>query len=273
MSEHGSSSTPQVQFDVAEYSSPQLGVPSCAACKRPIAGPYYTVNRAAVCDHCHTQHMGSSQGASKFKRALAATGWGLLAGLAGAAIWFAVRKLTGYEIGLIAVLVGVMVGTAVRKGAKGRGGWFYQTLAIALTYSCICAQYVPDLVESLMDGKFGDQSAVVQPANQGKLSGSDAAPADSATAVEPANPAAVSAGHAPKHRTGIRLAIAIVVFGILALIFSLALPFLGGFQNILGLAIIGFALYEAWKINKRPAIEVAGPFPPPVARAPVSSMP
>ena len=72
-------------------------------------------------------------------RAFAATALGLLAGLAGAAIWYAVRKITDYEIGLIAIVVGLMVGVAVRKGSKGRGGWFYQALAMTLTYCCVCA--------------------------------------------------------------------------------------------------------------------------------------
>ena len=42
--------------------------------------------------------------------------------------------------------------------------------------------------------------------------------------------------------------------------FSLAAPFLVGAQNIIGLLIIGFALFEAWKINKRVPVRIAGPF-------------
>ena len=43
----------------------------------------------------------------------------------------------------------------------------------------------------------------------------------------------------------------------------LALPFLGGFANILGLVIIGIGVYEAWKINRRVPLVIAGPFPAP----------
>jgi hypothetical protein len=39
-----------------------------------------------------------------------------------------------------------------------------------------------------------------------------------------------------------------------------ALPFLAGFQNILGLIIIAIGLYEAWKLNQRAKLTVAGPF-------------
>jgi hypothetical protein len=33
-----------------------------------------------------------------------------------------------------------------------------------------------------------------------------------------------------------------------------------GIQNIIGWLIIGFALFEAWKINRRVEVEVTGPF-------------
>jgi len=52
---------------------------------------------------------------------------------------------------------------------------------------------------------------------------------------------------------------------ITAFIISLAAPFLilfeRGASGILGLFIIGIGLYEAWKLNKRGAREIAGPFP------------
>ena len=58
-----------------------------------------------------------------------------------------------------------------------------------------------------------------------------------------------------------------------AFVISLAAPFLilveHGGSGILGLFIIGIGLYEAWKLNKRGAREIAGPFPisPPQERS------
>ena len=45
-----------------------------------------------------------------------------------------------------------------------------------------------------------------------------------------------------------------------AILFGLAFaaPFFGGTQNIMGIVIIGIALYEAWKINRR--MTLAGPY-------------
>ena len=43
-------------------------------------------------------------------------------------------------------------------------------------------------------------------------------------------------------------------------VFMMVLPFLAGLQNILGLFIIGVALYEAWKITRPLRFTIAGPF-------------
>jgi hypothetical protein len=52
---------------------------------------------------------------------------------------------------------------------------------------------------------------------------------------------------------GDRALLAAIVFGI-----AFASPFLSGASNIIGILIIGIALYEAWKLNKR--VPVTGPF-------------
>src|SRR2546422_5507986 len=57
----------------------------------------------------------------------------------GAGLYFGIEATTGYELGLVAVVVGLMVGGAVRKGSNGRGGWRYQALAMFLTYCAVVA--------------------------------------------------------------------------------------------------------------------------------------
>jgi hypothetical protein len=60
----------------------------------------------------------------------------------------------------------------------------------------------------------------------------------------------------PDQPTGAGLAIAFVIVCVI----SLAAPFLAGIQNIIGVLILGFALYEAWKLNRRVPLEITGPF-------------
>jgi hypothetical protein len=47
---------------------------------------------------------------------------------------------------------------------------------------------------------------------------------------------------------------------VVSMVLAFPMPFLMGFQNAIGILIIGFALWEAWKLNKRIHFELAGPF-------------
>ena len=57
------------------------------------------------------------------------------------------------------------------------------------------------------------------------------------------------------HRSGDLNAAKIITVAIM----SYAIPFLGGFQNILGILIIGFGVWQAWQMNRALNLEVTGP--------------
>jgi hypothetical protein len=80
-----------------------------------------------------------------------------------------------------------------------------------------------------------------------------AAPAATPARTAPAAPAAAPA--APKLPGALLVVIAFALLFVLAFV----APFLAGLQNPIGLLIIGIGLYEAWKMNKRPRLEITGP--------------
>jgi hypothetical protein len=52
-----------------------------------------------------------------------------------------------------------------------------------------------------------------------------------------------------------------VALGIAVLLAFLYLaPFLAGLENVIGILIIGFAVWEAWRINRRVKVAIEGPF-------------
>jgi hypothetical protein len=229
-----------LQFDRAEFEQAPTAA-QCAECRRTLTSSYYEVNGQTVCEACRytiesRQTEGSSVG--RFARA---TGAGLVAALLGAALWYAIREISGYELGLIAIVVGFGVGSAVRWGSNGRGGWKYQVLAVALTYFGIAANYVPTILAEL--SKVPEE--ITEAAEAAPTASADA---PAASVETPAPAAAVTTGAAGS------IFAMIVVFAI-----ALALPFLGGFENIIGLVIIGIGLYEAWKLNTRSEITITGP--------------
>jgi hypothetical protein len=235
---------PGLQFDHAEQQTPASGV-SCAFCKQRIATTYFEINGQVACSRCRGQLMGAWNRGSPGGRFAKALGLGAAAALLGAAIYFGIEALTGYEFGLVAVLVGLLVGGAVRRGSNGRGGWRYQALAMFLTYSAVVATD-----SSMIARELGKQFRA--------RAESVGASSDSTTAI-----AAMTAGASPTaHRApgespgALALAIGLVV--VVALAYTA--PIIIGISSPLHLVIAGFALYEAWKLNKGLALRATGPY-------------
>jgi hypothetical protein len=206
---------------------------ACAACQRTIPDVYFEAGGKVFCAACKEAALVSLTGGSGLLRLVKAGLLGTVAAAASAAAWYGIVKLTGYELGIVAVVVGLVVGGAVRMGAEQRGGWLYQALAVSLTYLAIATSYVPLALESLHEEAAQSEAQQEAPFAEAEGQRSDAAPG---AAGEPA-------------------LLAIAIIG--AFVYPVLQVMDGGF---IGLLIVGFALYEAWKINKRQRIAFSGPF-------------
>jgi hypothetical protein len=236
-----------LQFEKAEVAFSGLRV--CASCNGGLDREYYEAGGKFICPAC-AHNLGADRTAHLLRAALFGGG----AAAVGTLVWFLVIKLSGSEFGLIAIAVGLLVGFAVRYGARGHGGARYQALAMALTYFSITASYVPLVIEGMAEPGS---------ANDGKSAGNDsaasgttgpAARGEAAPPTAPSEPTPAPVQSAAQQASAGGLVVALLlVFGI-----ALASPFLGGFSNIMGILIIGIALYEAWKLNRR--VLVTGPY-------------
>lgn len=244
-----------LQFTTVEPSAgpAQASVRGCSACNQPIHTTYYAVGNQLICPRCRDLIAGP-QGGSRAGRLFKATVFGLGAGLLGALAWFLVRRLAGLQIGLLAVAVGYMVGRAVRAGSGHRGGRGYQVLAVVLTYCSICANFMPDVFEMIF--KHQGSHHVTAPA--GSTGKTDSASADEAHDSSATGGSDDTTG--PRKNVGIGKALgALVALTILVFVMTLAVPFMGGMSPI-GLLIAAFALWEAWKMNARRQLPIAGPY-------------
>jgi hypothetical protein len=243
-----------LQFEQAEFGQ-SVSQPLCSSCGKAIWSAYYAIDQRVVCESCKARIEAAGEG-SRLGRFLRAALFGLGAALVGAGVWYGVRAITGYELGIIAIGVGVGVGTAVRTGARGRGGWRYQALAMFLTYTSVVSTYVPEVWSELMKRQEAPESTAAAAA----ASPSPASvPVSTAAATTPEPVAEAPKKDEPPPSLGTAVAalglVALIVFGI-----AFAAPFLGGAQNLMGLVIIGIALYEAWKINRKMAASITGPY-------------
>lgn len=189
-----------LQFEKAEFGTAATGTP-CTVCKTAITSDYFQVNGQVVCPPCRKSielSMTGGSGSARYVRALA---FAVAAGVAGWVVYYAVLALFSLQVGLIAILVGYMVGFAVKKGCGSRGGWVYQTMAVLITYISIAASYIPSIMQEVEE---------------------------------------------------------ITLLG--AIIIAPLVPFLTLPDNLIGLLIIAFGLYQAWVMNRKPALAFTGPF-------------
>jgi hypothetical protein len=312
----------QLQFDEAEFTEPAQAATTCTVCKTPITDLYYEAGGKIVCDPCRHKIEAMFHRGSRMGRALKALVLGTIAAVAGAALYYAILKITGRNFGLVAIVVGLMIGAAVKAGSGNRGGWFYQLMALFLTYSAIVAMLIPVALDQIQGErqkqqaqleeiinkaqedakKKGHGEAKAEPANQPKAkppekpkaepgdkaqspNAAPKAPAvdprESKTAIPATKPAAGKEAAKPagpmenlddeddeeegpaifefKPKAGGRPAflLVLVVAGIVA---AYSLPVLLAFSSPISGLIFAFALWEAWKLNKKTQLVINGPF-------------
>ena len=249
------SNTPQ--FGTAEYAS-STGADRCKSCQQEITGSYYRINGMLACESC----TGKLQ-AQTPKDTHAAYVRGILFGVGGAIVglilYSAFGIITGIEIGYVALAVGWLVGTAIKKGSNGIGGRRYQIAAVALTYAAVSISAVPIGISYMMkEKKPAASSAVSAPAAS--------SPATSDPDANSGDSSAASA--APKKTISLGSAIGTLLF------LGLASPFLElqqGFSGLLGLVIILVGMQIAWKMTGAPPLEILGPFNSSTLSAPPSA--
>jgi hypothetical protein len=246
----------ELQFDHAEYQTPPASAVTCTVCNQVVPQQYYEINGKVICAPCRKTIEASFTGGSGLGRFVRASLFGFIAAVLGCAIYYAVSKITGYNLALISILVGWMVGSAVGRGAHFRGGWVYQCLAIFLTYTAIVAIDIPDIVVALaaMEKKVEQKGAAGQPAAAGPNQAA-AGPNQAAAGPRPEAPRKRMQDLAPAQK-----ALAVAVAAVFLLVLAYALPFLAGFKNLIGLLIIFFALQQAWYLNRKPKITITGPY-------------
>jgi len=222
-----------LQFDRAEFAGGHSG-PACSTCKRPAENEYHHLNGRVFCTSCRAKIEQSIEKLRQSGSLARAALFGLGAAVLGALIYYGITAATGYQFGLVAVVVGFLVGKAVRKGSGAIGGRKYQVLAILLTYFSISSTFVPPLTKGYYEAAAKQEKIEAEKLSQ-------AAPGT------PAPPSKV------RH-------IGAVPFYAFMFVLALAAPILGGFRNILGIIIMGIGIWEAWKFNRRVEVKFTGPF-------------
>jgi hypothetical protein len=249
-----------LQFDRAidPASADNAGTPVCTKCNTPIRMYYYDVDGATTCSSCkqavdrvHGTGAGRS-GPGMMKAFL----FGLGAALAGAVIYYSVMKYLELEIGYVAILIGFMVGYAIRSAVAGRGGRRFQLLAAGLTYFAVALAYTPFSIDGMRE------AALERAADSTSVSPDDDAVASADASTDAAADAdETDAASADAVKLG-PAAAALAVGG--GLLFILILPIvviLGSMPSgLISALIIGLGMHTAWTMTRALDVTITGPF-------------
>ena len=234
MPDYGSPPSPQdLQFQHAEpidaAASSASAAQTCVVCKQPVGDTYYHAQGQVVCPSC-AQRIQTGQQAAPPLSLMRAALYGGGAALGGCLLYALVAIVLHAEIGLIAIVVGWMVGKAIRHASYGRGGRPQQILAVALTYFAITTSYIPVILYETARHPHRVEQQQVQ-------------------------------GSAP---TDARPRINFGSFAIYLLMLAAVAPFMSltsGFSGLISLFIIFIGLRQAWKLTERREILLMGPYP------------
>jgi len=155
------------------------------------------------------------------------------------------------EIGIVAILIGYMVGYSVRRGAEGRGGLRFQVLAAVLTYLAVALAYSPLAIQEAMHEK---RPAAQTPAAAANAGADASTPADGSHAsADVERPVRARAGKG-------RLLLGFVV--LLGLMVALpVLVVIGSMPSgLISAFIIFIGMRQAWKMTAAAVLRVAGPY-------------
>lgn len=202
-------------FERVEYGPPGQGTDeqgplACRNCQTALTDTYHDVGGNTVCGACRRRiETALTGGPGAFWRALV---YGIGAALAGALVYYIVLVALRMQIGFVAILVGYMVGRAIRKAVPG-GGRTYQIMAVLLTYWGITLSYVPVLYGNFM------------------------------------------------HRRGVGSPAYLLAYAFATSLIVPVLRLTHDFSGILTPLIIGFGLWQAWKLTQGREVPISGPFP------------
>jgi len=211
--------------------------PTCSSCGQPIKTYYYHVDGETVCAACKQTAELAGAAQSSGGAFLRSAIFGLGAAVAGAAIYYGVIALLNLEIGIVAILIGYMVGAAIRKGARGGGGRRYQILAVGLTYFSVGLAYSPLAFKGFAEGRT---NAVAR--------------ADSTVGAPAASPV-----------TAKRIGAGVILLALGAtFLFIFVLPVMAvigsGASGIISVIIIGVGLRQAWRMTAGHTVTITGPY-------------
>lgn len=217
-----------LSFERAAYTTQAAGGPPCANCAGALGEHYWQWLAKPFCAVCRDRMMelfAASQSKRAFGRAV------LLGGLTaiGCGIAYAFFANWKGQWALLTIGIAYLIAKVMRHASGGIGGRKYQVLAVALTYLASAMGYAPAVYK-------GFQSSIHE--------------------YRPAS-ASTTPKEMPLEDSNARVT---AVFLAAVMATTLVAPLLFAPSSPIGLLIVGFGLWEAWKLSRGLPLTLDGPY-------------
>jgi hypothetical protein len=241
---------------------------SCTACHSHISDVYYDVNGHTFCAKCRVLALSAAETPSGMGPLLRAGLFGFGGAVLGAIVYYAVLAIFDWQIGIIAILCGYLVGMGVRKGTGNRGGRRFQVLAVALTYLSIVMAFTPIAINAFIEGAK-KQTAIAGSAVSG-AAGTDSKSGRQTTAPNAGATTEGSSANKTEKVTVVSFVVALAVLLGLLIAVPIGAALSSMPMGLIGLAIMFFGMQQAWRMAATPKFVISGPYR--VGAAPSSSV-
>lgn len=231
----------------------------CKACGSTIRREYWHVNGDPACGLCADAARRDGAARPSAIVTLRAALFGLGAAIVGAIIYYAVIAITDFEIGIVAILTGFIVGWALHRGAGGRGSRPLQLLGVALVYLSIALAYTPLAIKGAMESSKSSSTASADSTGAVPSSASVTAAADSVVVAAPESPQVAAAADS----TGAsQMSFGAAIGGLLVVALMLPVMVIVGSMpsGLISALIIFIGMQQAWKMTAARAVAVSGPY-------------
>ena len=226
---------------------------ACSLCHTAFEAEYFDIGGQQICRACSEKIAYQTATPREIRTLVRAAIAGVIAALLGAALYFAVIAISGFEVGLVSIAIGYMVGYGVRLGTRGRGGRRFQVIALVFTYWAIGLAYSTLAIKALIDARSeGATAGISGPQKSGAQQDAAGQPA------APATQAAAETDQAPMAGTQFVLGL-LYLLGLTFVmpVLAIASDMPGG---LISGAIIVFGMMQAWKMTAAPVVTVTGPY-------------
>lgn len=200
----------------------------CDHCSLSVRSTYHEVGGQILCSPCKWEMEKTHRDGLNSRRMVFATSLGTLAAIVGAGIFFTILMFFKFNFAAIPLIIGLLVGIAVRIGSRRRGGPVYQALAMILTYIAVAATQLPAVHDT---GGGPDQAGNT---------------VNNSAYTQDISPSADTASAQSKGISDTK-----------QLAFAFISPIASMLENVIGFIFLCAGMLAAWKLNQRARMTVS----------------